>query len=172
MIFRRKAKLAKWKFKEVYAVIIHNDHTWSATRYDPNETLPIMVPEPVQPYMHDYRYIMSLKGWIPLTKYDGAGAHFKAAIKRLLHPKRTGLIIFHEAFTDGDGKLFPISHAAAYKGEYDAMTPEFLKKVCESRLAANFSRSLDKKQLKLNWIIIAIVVMVVLGVLLKVTGAL
>jgi hypothetical protein len=165
----KRFKHQKWQFKNVYAITIHGDHTWDATLYHPHTSAPEDIPEIVRPYADNYKYIMPLRGWIPLAKYDKGWVKFKRAMRSIFSNVRTGVILFHEDFLM-EGKPFPISHAAAYHGEYDLMSPEFLKKVCESRLAANFSRSIDSHKLKLNWIIIAIVVMVVLGIFLKVTG--
>ena len=173
MFFRKKSHKAKWRFKEVFAITIRKDiHTWEFTHYDPDETPDAMLDDHITPYARKYEYIMPLKGWNPGTKYDNPLKKFKRSLMNFFKPHRMGLILFSEDFTDGEGKMMPISHSAAYTGESDDVTPEFFQKVCESKLAANFSRSLDTKQMKLNWIIIAIVIIVALGIFLKVSGAL
>lgn len=170
-ILTKPGRIPKWKFTDVYALTIYRDHTYGVDHYNPNFYDSSQLPEHIRPYAKDYRYIIPLRGWVPLTKYDGFMTKMKKGLKRIVKPKRNGLLLFAEEKTDHDGKMVPIDHAHSYQAEYDAVSPEYLKKVCESKLAANFSRSIDQPKVKMNWLIIAIVIIVALGVVLKLTGA-
>jgi len=169
-LITRPGKVPKWKFTEVYALTIYDDHTYSVHQYNPNNFVPEDLPEHIRPYAEDYRYIMALKGWVPLTKYDSFTTRLRKRLKRIVKPQRVGILLFSEDHKDLQNKMRPIDHAFSYQAEYDKVSPEYLKKVCESRLASNFSSSIDKQAFKMNWILITIVGLVILGIILKVMG--
>lgn len=169
-LITRPGKVPKWKFTVVYALTIYHDHTYGVTQYNPNKYEPADLPEHVRQYAEDYRYIMGLKGWVPLTKYDSFATRLKSRLVRIFKPRRVGILLFSEENLDLENKMRPIDHAFSYQAEYDKVSPEYLKKVCESKLASNFSSSIDKQAFKLNWILIMIIALVGLGILLKVMG--
>ena len=169
-LITRPGRIPKWKFTEVYALTIYHDHTYGVTKYDPNKYAPEDLPEHIRAYAEDYRYIMALKGWVPLTKYDGFGKRLKKRLIRIFKPRRVGVLLFSEDNLDLNNNMRPLDHAFSYQAEYDKVSPEYLKKVCESKLASNFSSSIDKQAFKMNWILIMIIALVGLGILLKVMG--
>lgn len=171
-LFSSRHRLKKWEFRFVTAITINPDLTWTGIDYTPNMTPATDVPLHVRPYMNDYRFIIPMKGWIPLTKYEGFFTKLKRTMKYLLKSKKRGILIFSYDHLDKEQKMTPIDHIHSYSGEFDLISPELYEKECKSTLAANFTKSQDSGKIKLNWIIIAIIIIVALGIILKLTGAL
>jgi hypothetical protein len=170
-IFYKRNRLKRWEFRDCYCITVNEDKTWTAIRYSPSIAIDSELPEHARPYMRDYRYIIPLKGWTPLTKYEGVFKKIRRVFRNLIKSRRIGMLLFAYDVVDGNKAMAPINHSHSYSGIYDEMSPEFLQKVCESKLASNFSKSLDTGKLKLNWIIIAIIIIVALAIILKLTGA-
>lgn len=165
-MFRRKAKLARWKFKDAYVMMLRTDKNGEKSerlyefhRYNPNEGPDMYLPEAVRKYAYNSEFMMPLKGWMPGAKHES----IPKKVKRAIAPKRTALVIF-----DQDAGL-PVTHASA-EASYSAVSPELLQKIYESKLAANFSKSLDRKATTSRTWIFLIVGVVILGVVLKVAG--
>ena len=167
----KRRRFQRWEFRNATILTVNPDMTWTGINYVPNVTPESDVPEHARPYMNDYRYIIPMKGWIPLTKYESWTTKAKRVLKNLLKSKKRGLLIFSYDHVDVEGTMTPIDHIHSYRGDFDQISPELYEKECKSTLAANFTKSQDSGKLKMNWIIIAIVILVVLGIILKVTGA-
>lgn len=170
---RSLPRFPRWMYRQAFAIILRNPKTipgpngtpipgpgptYEYHKYDPN-TQDDTLPEVIRPYAYRPEYFMQLTGWTPGGRYD------KLFVKviRTVRPKRTALFVY-----DAETKR-PITHGSA-ETAYAAVSPEFLKKITESRLAANFSKSLDRKATTGRIWIYAIVGVVILGVVLKITG--
>ena len=163
MKFARREKFPAWKYRQAYAVILRNPPggpgpIYDYHQYDPNVPSD-QFPEPIRSYAYNPEYFMQLTGWTPGGRYDP----MRIKLRRMIKPRKTALFLF-DAET---GR--PITHGSA-ETAYSAVSPEFLKKITESRLAANFSRSLDRRATTGRIWIYAIVGVVILGVILKITG--
>lgn len=157
----KRQKVPKWKFRRAYAVDLMRSSSgglYEFYHYDPN-VMDDSLPEHLRKYAYDPEFLLPLSGWTPGGRYDP----IPQRIKRVLLPKRTALMIY-----DSEANR-PVTHGVA-ETSYSAISPEFLKRICESRLAANFSRSLDQRARTGRVWIYAIIGVVVLGVILKVTG--
>ena len=175
ILVRSLPRYPKWMYRQAFAIILRNPKTIPGTdgkpipgpgptyeyhKYDPNaqdDTLP----QEVRHFAYDREYYMQLTGWTPGGRYD----KLLAKIIRTIRPKRTALFIYDVETAR------PITHGSA-ETAYAAVSPEFLKKITESRLAANFSKSLDRKATTGRIWIYAIVGVVILGVVLKIAGVL
>ncbi len=168
-------KIARWKYKEATAIVLRKDpkqksgdavHTgefdsyYDYYRYDPNGLPDMFLPEKIRKFCYDTKYLMSIKGWMVGGKHDRRGKK----IKRAIFPKKQALFIYDEA-TD-----MPVIYSSALRTDYGLISPEFLKAICESKIAANFAKSLDKKQMRMNWLIYAVIGIVILGLILKLSG--
>ena len=167
----KRHRFKRWEFREVTCITIKQDLTWEGINYIPNITDEKQLPEHARQYMNDYRYLIPMKGWIPLTKYDSFTTRMKRTLKNTFKSKKRGLLLFSYDHLDESKKMLPIDHIHSHKADYELITPELYEKECKSTLAANFTKSQDSGKLKMNWIIITIVILVVLGIILKVTGA-
>ena len=165
IILRSRPQLPKWKYRQAYAIILRRDPAgglYDFHKYDPNiEGGDPVLPEQVRPWGSRMEYIMPLKGWYPGGRYDRR----RTRIIRAILPKRTGLLIY-----DAE-RGSPVTHGSA-ETSYAAVSPDFLQKIFESKLAANFSRSLDKGDRTGRMWIYVIIGIVILGVILKMTGVL
>lgn len=164
IIMRSRPQLHRWCYRQAYAVVLRQSPAgglYDYHRYDPNiEGGDPSLPDDVRPWGSRMDYIMPLKGWYPGGRYDSR----RTRIWRAIWPKRTGILIYDSERGE------PITHGSA-ETTYTAVSPDLLQKLFESRLAANFAKSLDRRATTGRIWIYAIIGIVVLGVILKVTGA-
>lgn len=170
-LFRSKPKVPKWKIKRVHAIILKANPTKSADGvehpyefidYDPNNDPLVALPEELRPYHHDFRVIMPLKGWIPGHKNKSLWYKLMFAMSG---KKKRGLLIYDETLK------MPVSSSTGYNtNEYNRISPEFFKKICLSKLASNFSKSLNQMKLNKTWLIVGIAGLVGVVILLRIMG--
>ena len=161
-LFERPPRRKKWQYKQAYAVVLRRDKAgglYDFYKYDPNVDADPSLPEHIRPWGNRMDYLMPLRGWYPGGQHDP----LREKLKRVLFPQRTGILIY-----DTD-RGEPITHGSA-ETSYSSVSPDLLKKLFESRLAANFAKSLDRKATTGRIWIYAIIGIVILGVILKVTG--
>lgn len=166
-LFKMGGRLAKWKFKQACAFVLRTTQNADGKMYDfywynPNTLPDPFLPEKVRKFCYNPEFMLPAKGWHPGFKYNRMGRKVKDAI----FPKKTAFFLFDEATGA------PITYYDALQG-YDKISPEFLKKICESKLASNFTKFPDAFKAGTGRIwIFAIIGIVAIGVILKLTGAL
>lgn len=162
MNLRRHPKRPKWRYRQAFAVVLRRAPAgglYDFYKYNPNIDADPALPEAVRPWGNQMEYIMQLRGWYPGGRYDP----LRVKIKRAIMPNRTGILIYDQ------DRGAPVTHGSA-ETSYASVSPDMLKKLFESRLAANFAKSLDRRATTGRIWIYAIVGVVILGVVLKVSG--
>jgi hypothetical protein len=175
LILYGPGKLARWKFKGATAIVLRQekktkegdalhdkpfDSYYDFYRYDPNDPTNWFVPENIRKFCYDTRYLMPIKGWHVGGKHDS----WKKKLKRTILPKKQALFIFDESTG------LPVIYSSSLNTGFDRVSPEFMKALCESKIAANFSKSLDKKTTNIRTIMIFGIVAVVIVVFLRIAG--